>query len=579
MGRSRSALEFACPRALLTHIRGGNYVWLTCYQMYDIAESFLRNVRMAAQPPQKRRKLQNPLEDLLADLASSSVMPNQRVIRLQTLLFLIERHWMKLYKSQREQIGEVLLEVVSRVASGEEAWALLCVAAIAASEPELGNPSAAKMEWTAFWMHGLRKSTSTSLQIARVASHVVHCLLYWHRIDDQRALSHVQMFIKEFKSDLGDASEPGSYGIGASSSRNHLSAIGKTPPWPSESICAMLVSFIRLASSDVRLSRLRFEDSILPWLEGCLIRSLTISGTPSTDLRGVFRGGIASRTASRPEAHSNPQDLLALLQAICGLPKRPHTHCSIPLPDHELVRTMVHYHEQDILRTFILAAKLPSMISDKTAASITSSDAIQTDGDAPTLASSTGAIAGGFTPAVREVKVSGMLASVLGVLWNELKLGDHEGEANSGDTNTVPKLPLDKVCIVLDIVVLAFSFEGSLEINGTRPDGSVIEAASRLLDSMIPWQQIGINTTGWWWGDTQWGKVLGGLEPLVWSDFEEELSTSGPDTVILRPNSLSGIRRGIWKSLEHSPYLEQRRQRRHLSNMLLRYIWRHIHVS
>jgi len=534
---------------------------------------------MATQPPQKRRKLENPLDNLLSDLASSSVMPSQRVIRLQTLLFLIERHWMKLYKSQREQIGEVLLEVVSRVASGEEAWAFLCFAAIAASEPKVGNPSAAKIEWTAFWMHALRKSTSISLQIARAASHVVHCLLYWRRIDDQRALSDVESFIKEFKSDPGDAGEPGSYGAGASSSRNHLSGTGVTPPWPSESICAMLVSFIRFASSDVRLSRLRLEESILSWLEGCLIRSLTIGGTLSTDPRGIFRGGIASRIASRPDVHANPQDLLALLQAICGLPKRPHVHCSIPLPDHELVETMVHYHEQGILRTFILEAKLPSMISDKTAANVISPGAIQSEGEASTLASSTGAIAGGFTPAVRESKVSRTLELVLGVLWNELKLGDLEAEVNSGGTNTVPVPALDKVRIVLDIVVLAFSFEGSLEINGTRPDGSVIEAASRLLDSMIPWQQIGTNTMGWWWGDTQWGKVLGGLEPLVWSDSEEELYTSSPDTAILRPNNLSGIRRMIWKSLEHSPYLEQRRRRRHLSNMLLRSIWRHIHVS
>jgi hypothetical protein len=547
--------------------------------MYNLAESFHGNVRMAVQPPQKRRKLQNPLESLLSDLASSSVIPNQRAIRLQTLLFLIDRHWMKLYKLQREQIGEVLLEVVSRVASGEEVWALLCFAAIAASEPEIGSQSAAKMEWTTFWMHALRKSTSVSLQIARTASHVVHCLLYWHRIDDQRVLNDVESFIKEFKNDSGDTGEPGGYGTGASSSRSPLSGTGVTPPWPSESICAMLVTFIRIISSDVRLSRLRLEESIISWLEGCLARSLTISGIPSTDPRRILRGGIGGRIASRPEVHANPQDLLALLQAICDLPKRPQVHCSIPLPDHDLVRTIVHYHEQDILRTFILAAELPSLISDKTMVKSSASNATQTDGDTFTLASSTGAIAGGFIPAVREAKVSRMLELVLGVLWNELKLGDLEDGANITDTNTISKPALDKVRIVSDIVVLALAFEGSLDVNGTRPNGSVIEAASRLLDSMIPWRQIGIDTTGWWWGDTQWGKVLGGLEPLVWSDFEEDLSTSGPDSVILRPNSLSGIRRGIWRSLEHSPFLEQRRRRRHLSNMLLRSVWRHIHVS
>ena len=547
--------------------------------MYDLAESFHGNVRMATQPPQKRRKLQNPLEDLLSDLASSSVMPNQRAIRLQTLLFLIERHWVKLDKSQREQIGEVLLEVVSRVASGEEAWAFLCFAAIAASEPEASNSSAAKIEWTAFWVHALRKSTSVSLHIARAASHVVHCLLYWRRIDVQRALSDVELFIKEFKSDSGDADEPGSYGTRAGPSRIVLSGTGVTPPWPSESICAMLVTFIRIASSDVRLSRLRFEESILSWLEGCLTRSLTINSISSTDLRGILRGGMGSRFASRPDVHTNAQGLLALLQAICGLPKRPRIHCSTALPDHDLVRTMVHYHERDVIRTFILTARLPSVTNNKTVAKATSLDAIQTEGDTSTPASSTGVIAGGFTPTVREAKVSRVLGSVLGVLWNELKLGDLEGEVNSGDTNTVPKLALDKVCIVLDIVVLTFAFEGSLDINGTRPDGSVIEVASRLLNSMIPWQQIGIDKTGWWWGDAQWGEVLGGLEPLVWSDFEEGLSTSGPDTVISRPNSLSGIRRGIWRSLEHSPFREQRRRCRHLSNMLLRSIWRHIHVS
>jgi ataxia telangiectasia mutated family protein len=544
--------------------------------MYDIAESFHGNVRIAAQPPQKRRKIQNPLEDLLNDLASSSAMPNQRAIRLQTLLFLIDRHWVKLYKSQREQIGEVLLKVVSRVASGEEAWAFLCFAAIAASEPEFGDSSASKMEWTAFWMHALRKSTSVSLQVARAASHAVHCLLYWRRINNQRALSDVESFIKEFKSDSGDAGEPGSHEPEASRSRNILSGTGVTPPWPSESICAMLVAFIRIASSDVRLSRLRLEESILSWLEGCLTRSLTIA---STDLKGIIRGGISSRIASRPDVQANPQDLLALLQAICGLPKRPRLHCSTPLPDHDLIRTMVHHHEQDILRTLILTAKLPSVINDNTEAKITSRHATQMGGEASTLASSIGAIAGGFTPALREAKVSRMLEQVLSVLWNELKLGDLEGGANWGDTNTVPKPALDKVRIVLDIVVLVFAFEGSLDINGTRPNGSVIEAASRLLDLVIPWQQIGIDATGQWWGDTQWGKVLGGLEPLVWSGFEEELAASGPDTVILRPNSLSGIRRGIWRSLEYSPFLEQRRQCRDLSNMLLRSIWRHIHVS
>ena len=540
--------------------------------MYNIAESFHGNVRTAARPPQKRRRLQNPLEDLLSDLASSSVMPNQRAIRLQALLFLIDRHWIKLDKSQREQIGEVLLEVVSRVASGEEAWAFLCFTAVAASEPEVGSPSATKIEWTAAWMHALRKSTSLSLQIARTASHVVHCLLYWRRIDEQRALGDVESFIKEFKSDSGDV------GTGASPSQNHLGRTGVTPPWPSESICAMLVAFIRIASSDVRLSRLRLEESILSWLEGCLPRSLTISGIPSTDLRGIFRGGIGSRIASRLDIHTSPQDLLALLQAICGLPKRPRVNCSTPLPDHYLVRTMAHYHEQDILRTFILAAELPSVINDKTTIRAGSPNATQTEEDASAPASSIRAIAGGFTPAVREAKVSWTLELVLGTFWNELKLGGLEGEVDNGDTNVIPKPALDKVRIVLDIVVLAFAFEGSLDINGTRPDDSVIEAASRLLDSIMPWQKIGIDTTGWWWGDTQWGKVLGGLKPLVWFDLEE-ISTFGPDAVILRPNSLSGIRRGIWKSLEHSSNCEQRRRRRHLSNVLLRSIWRHVHVS
>ena len=534
---------------------------------------------MATQPPQKRRKLQNPLEDLLGDLASSSVTPNQRAIRLQTLLFLIERHWMKLYKSQREHIGEALLEVVSRVASGEEAWAFLCFAAISAFEPDIGNSSAAKMEWTAFWVHALRKSTSVSSHIARAAGHVVHCLLYWRRVDDQRVLNDVESFIKEFKSDSGDAGELDSYGTGASSSQNLLSGTGVTPPWPSESICSMLVAFIRIASSDVRLSRLRFEESVLSWLEGRLTRSLTISDIPSADLRGIVRGRISNRIAFQPDVHTNPQDLLALLQTICSLPKRPRVQCSTPLPDHDLVRTMVNYHEQDILRTFILAAKLPVTIDNNTAAMITTPDAIRTEGDAPTLASSTGAITGGFTPAIREAKVSRMLEFVLGVLWNGLKLGNLEGEVSSGEANTVPKPALDKARIVLDIVALALAFEGSLEVNGTRPDGSVIEAASRLLNSVIPWRQVGIDTTGWWWEDTQCGKVLGGLEPLVWSDLGRSPSTSGPDTVISRPNSLSGIRRGIWRSLEHSPFLEQRHRRRHLSNMLLRSIWRHIHVG
>jgi len=96
---------------------------------------------------------------------------------------------------------------------------------------------------------------------------------------------------------------------------------------------------------------------------------------------------------------------------------------------------MVHYHEWDVIQTFILMAQLPSMTNNKTVVKATSLDAIQTEGDASTPASSTRVITGSFTPTVWEAKVSRVLGSVLGVLWNELKLGDLEGEVNSRDTN------------------------------------------------------------------------------------------------------------------------------------------------
>ncbi|EJD46611.1 hypothetical protein AURDEDRAFT_184314 [Auricularia subglabra TFB-10046 SS5] len=419
--------------------------------------------------------------DPMAAFLSSLSVPgsaDRRHWRLQILLFLIERHWSALHQSLRVDALSALTTFLAHDDPECQSWAFLCFAAVARAPGDAQPP----VEWEVVWNHAIRRASVAA--VCRAACHASLALLLGDagKVSTQRVLADIEALAKDITI--------------------------QGPTFPSDAVCAFLCRCLQVASQDARLYKMQLEDQVLAWL--------------------------ADAWALRRQPWA-VHDLLALLEAVCGLGRRSALPGERALPDCAIAEACVMAQRTRRVREFMLHARLDADAAPAAPA------------PPPALAPKDDLRA----PRTRERKASAFLLKTL-------EAADPAGAQTAAHVRTA-----------LDLAVLALCFESSLELNGTRPTRRVVQAACKVFEA--------VRTGGadWWlWTDVERAAVMRGIDPLVrvGDDAEDE---PGWD-VLVQPGKRSGIEIHKLSVLRSAPATAERVKAR---RTLQRAVWRSADVQ
>ncbi|KAA1469011.1 hypothetical protein DENSPDRAFT_795376 [Dentipellis sp. KUC8613] len=434
----------------------------------------------------KRVKLDDPISSLLDSIkvhASSST----RAYHLQILLFFIDQHWTLLYESLQQDISSTLSQFLSFDDVIIQSWTFLCFAAIAEREvssssqspKSFGGPST----WNPIWTHAMRRTDVPV--VSRAACHAAYTLLLNTKslLSSQRVLVEIETFAK------------------------NLDVQG--PPFPYDSVCAFMALCLQVASQDMRLYRMHIEDKVLSWLT----ENWNLDAT-----RAV--GGGASGTAKTRISPPLVGDIIMLLEAICALPKRSGLVYRTMLPDCAIADELRDEQRTATIRNFLLRAELPLFRPPGTSANKVF----------PALPSDTDRVDEFVQPGNRERRISSSLLKFLETLTMSWE----------GSTDAALHLAADRARRLLDIAVIAITFDSLLVFNGIRSNRRVVQTACKVVSYITPL----LNNRRWTLEER--ALVLMGFEPLISTAVEyEDPAWEG----LLPPNEGTGIRKQVLKTL------------------------------
>ncbi|KAF5383511.1 hypothetical protein D9615_003617 [Tricholomella constricta] len=434
----------------------------------------------------KRLRLESPIASLLASIQQRAAS-NVRAYHFQILLFVIDRHWHILHDTLQQEIIHMLLQFVSLDDGAVQSWVFLCFAAIGFAlslplhvmEPS-GMPRKSHKQdnavWDAIWTNAVRRANVPA--VSRAACHTAYIIL---------AHTHAQ--------------KSGSVHIPLPSNRVllEIETLAKDldvqgPPYPSDSVCAFLACCLRVASQDMHLYRMQLEEKVLSWLVDCW----KVAG---------FRNETLSLYMVK--------DLMLLLESICGLGKRSDLISRVPLPDGQIVEILINEAKTQVIKNFLLAARLPtfrpSEESYRTKSSSSSLAQNMANNDHRRL----------VQPRGRERRITAFLLKSL-----ERLLFDWEKNTGHSTAETARQS--------LDMAVTALSFESVLVLNGTQSDRRLIQAACKL---------VGIVTgllTDVRWTPAEKAFISLGLDPLTFLGIHSV--DEQPWSAMLPPDVGSGIK-------------------------------------
>ncbi|KIM33547.1 hypothetical protein M408DRAFT_14239 [Serendipita vermifera MAFF 305830] len=532
-------------------------------------------------PPVKRRRSENALEVLLNGLKSYS-SPAQGLFRLQVLLFLIDRRWDFLDITHQQLILNALFRL-SVVDDATDAFALLCLVSITvASNKTQGSPTSSASFWSNLWAHGYRRLSSTSSPVSRAACHLLSALLKWNRVDSNMIGQYIGQFARDFREDEETAFYDHPSGVEGLQQGRSLNRQSITIYTMSESSCALLAQFIAFADADAALCRLQLEDAVRKWLRKCMNRALSIEkyarGTITTG-KGNKDSERLRKSAQKADAHVNTQDLLSILQAVCGLTIRPTFKCDTRLPDDDLVRAITVYQADRTLRRFVLEAMAPEFArfddystSQANGASSNSQVDSTYDGEFSSLS---GFTVGDMPPSTRESKTLATLEEIIRKIPGTENSIVGAVPDNSQDETPLPISSsgvLEKSVVALKLVAAVLGVQACLEINNTRPSRDLYRLAFDTLRSVIPWQSDDHEKYGW--TANQWSEIMCELRPLTCvMDPLVDPCRRQIEQFLHRPGNGSGIKRELVRKLAPDPIDSLRKAENERNRHLLHTIW------
>ncbi len=464
-----------------------------------------------SQPPNltkregKRAKFDSPISSLLHAIQLKS-SPAVRAYHLQILLFFIDRHWDILHESLQQGVLSQLLQFISCDDTLIQSWTFLCLAAIAESQVSSGavtrsSALATPQTWDPIWTHAVRRADVPV--VSRTACHVAYTLLLHskHLLTMQRILLEIEAFAKDM--DV------------------------QGPPFPYDSVCAIVSLCLQISNQDMRLYKMRIEDKVLSWLADCY-------GLHAVrDLRGGS-GNVKLRTS-----HPMASDVTLVLSSACGLQRRISLPCRTLLPESNIVTAVKEEYQSLVIRDFLLRAKLPTFTPLPTESELSHHLT-----SVPTSVVQVGDL---VSPGPRERKVSSILLKVL----------EDIDVTNSGNP-----LSAERARSILDFSIAAVSFEGLLILNGTMPNRRVLHAACKAAAGTAH-----VFTSNKWTLEEK-ALVFMGFDPLVRIAKDDDIDHW---IALLPPHSGAGIRQGV---LHRLISVDTRKDSSHSSRRdLLKVIW------
>ncbi|KAJ7247652.1 hypothetical protein B0H12DRAFT_1124902 [Mycena haematopus] len=458
--------------------------WAILELQSDCAEKLFEHSESTHTPRiGKRFRIEDPITSLLDSLQQQQ-QSHVRAFHLQTLLFFIDRHWSVVHDTLQQKVFSTLIHFISFDDPLVQSWSFMCFAAIAHADTHSRVVSAAPVarDWDTIWTHAIRRTNVPS--VSRGACHAAYVLLlhsHSHFPASSRLTLTPQRVLLEIESFAKNIDVQG-------------------PPSPHDSVCAFLSQTLRVASQDARLYRMQFEEKALSWVVDCW----TVRDTGNSPLHMV-------------------KDVMLLLETICGLSKRSDLFCRFLLPECLIVETLVEQGKTKVVRDYLLTATLPEFRKVDPPHSSTTPDPTTVEdrrmSDEPVEARP------------RERKISGFLLKSLEALASDL-----ESLASSAAHPSA-----EKSRISLDWVVVTLSFESVLSLNGTRPNRRVIQAACKLMLSVVPLLKDSR------WTHSEKAMILLALEPLTatWEPEDDGVFS----TALLPPDVGSGIKAETLQSL------------------------------
>ncbi|KAF9266973.1 hypothetical protein L218DRAFT_1074808 [Marasmius fiardii PR-910] len=509
----RAGCNFDRPQAMMWSILE---LQADCMEkLYHHSESML-TLSAPARPTQtqrKRARFENPLSIVLSSIRAQMLLA-PKIYHLQILLFFIDRHWSVLHREMKSEVFTTLLQFISVDDKDGmvQNWIMLCFAAIASNDfssgnnsPYLSSPQSlsfslpttqmlrdATPSWEQVWTHAIRRTNISAL--CRTACHTALVILSHPNIQStrgsfsrsplspQRAVTDIETMLKDL-----DVQGPSS---------------------PYDSVCAFLSTCLRVVNQDVRVFRMQLEEKVLSWLTG--FWQLGYIDVLPIQLYLV-------------------KDVLFLLETICSCSKRSGLLCNISLPPCLTVDTLVTWEKMRVIREFVLEARLPEFRPNN------HRDETLRHADFVSPHSTTGkgsiSEADICEPRAREKRISGFFLKSIESLtsqWQALQSKDLQPRAES-------------VKQLLDIAVIALSFESVLFLNCIRWDKRLVHTACKLIGLVSPAM-----------ADSRWTfdekcHVLQALEPLF--SVGGETYDDAPWVAMLTAGKLTGIRYEVLRTL------------------------------
>ncbi|KAJ7658097.1 hypothetical protein B0H17DRAFT_1213256 [Mycena rosella] len=456
-------------------------------KLFQHSESIHSQPAPSTRNSNKRTRVENPISSLL-DSMQQQGQSHVRAYHLQILLFFIDRHWPVLHDTLQQTVFSTLIQFISFDGPLVQSWTFLCFAAIAHCDthPRVvsGDDSPVERDWDTIWTHAIRRTNVPD--VSRAACQAAYVLLlhsHSHSHSSSRLALTPQRLLLEIESLAKDLDVQG-------------------PPFPYDSVCVFLSQALRVASQDVRLYRMQFEEKALSWVVDCW-------KVPHVGNMPLYMVG----------------DVLQLLETICGFSKRSDLFCRVNLPECLIVETLVEQGKTKVIRDYLLTATLPEF---RQAAHRPSAKAVEL----PSTAAEHRRV--GDDPldeGPRERKISVFLLRSLEALASDLEI--------LSSTTTHPTA--EKARKSLDWVVTALSFESLLNLNGIRPNRRVIQAACKLMLLVAPLLKDPR------WPDSEKALVLLAFEPLTSTGQIEDDDVF--TTALLPPDVGSGIKAETLQSL------------------------------
>lgn len=444
---------------------------------------------------------------------------------MQSLLFLIDQHWLDLHNELQSDVMSTLAQFTQFDDGVIQSWTFICLTAIAFADGSSSGPRDTAT-WDPIWTLVIR--CANNRLVCRAACHAAHTLLSLSTFrssavsqTDSRRLLTSQRVLHEIETLAQDIDVKG-------------------PPFPYDSVCAFLAACLRVASQDVRLFRMQLEDKVVAWLMGC------------------WSGGAARVTGimdrSRMPLYTS-RDVLVLLESICTFSKKSDFVCRTPLPDCIITETMSEEQDTQLIRDFLLRARLPRYWHPSDKQGVLAPDP-PSDGDAQTGTANRDLV----SPRGRERKVSAYLQKCV-----EGLLPDWESVFES---NGLPSA--EQARRSLDMAVIALSFESLLVLNGIVATRSAVQSSSKLLATIV----LLVADSRWTTDEKLF--ILLGLEPLI-SDGSSKRDDELWEALV-PPDAGTGIKRKVLKTLGLATRSDQSHKQK-LRLIFQKLVWQNADVS